>query len=57
MIIDMQKQVIANVLLKPEIAAFIELDDSWFIDPVDQKIISVITITPASKNIRILKKP
>ena len=46
MIIDMQKQVIANVLLKPEIAAFIELDDSWFIDPVDQKIISVITSNP-----------
>lgn len=46
MIIEQQKQVLANLLLKPEIAAYIELDESWFIDQMDRQIVSVITNSP-----------
>lgn len=46
MIIEQQRQVLANLLLKPEIAAYVELDDSWFIDQVDRQIVSVIANSP-----------
>ena len=46
MIIEQQRQVLANLLLKPEIAAYVEIDDSWFIDRVDRQIINVIANSP-----------
>ena len=46
MIIEQQRQVLANLLLKPEIAAYVEIDDSWFIDRVDRQIIIVIANSP-----------